>query len=167
LIIRTALIEDAKTISAIRRQNGVREGVLALTSERLDTTTDFLKSLSNDDRAFVAVENQEVAGIAVMLKNTSPLRGHSAAVAIMVDPAYQGIGIGKALMQRIVEESSTILNLHRLELLVLTDNTPAIQLYKKFGFVIEATRKHAAVKNGIFVDEYLMGLVRPKEAEQC
>ena len=54
--IRPVAIEDADQISRIRRLNGVREGVLALTSERLDATVDFIKSLSDDDRAFVSVE---------------------------------------------------------------------------------------------------------------
>jgi putative acetyltransferase len=40
---------------------------------------------------------------------------------------------------------------------VLTENKAAINLYKKFGFKIEATRKNAAVKDGKFVDEYFMG----------
>lgn len=159
LIIRPAVIQDAENISRIRRQNGVREGILALTSERLSVTTDFLNSLSDEDRAFAAVEDDEILGIAVIVKTRSPMRGHSASVAIMVDSDHQGRGVGKALMQQIVDESEKNLKLHRLELLVLIDNTPAIELYRKFGFEVEATKKHAAVKNGRFVDEYLMGRI--------
>ncbi len=162
--IRPVFIEDAEAISRIRRQDGVREGILALTSERLDKTTDFLKSLSDDDRAFVDVEDCGLVGMAVILKNREPQRGHSAGIAIMVDPDYQGRGIGKALMKRIIDEADNVLKLHRLELLVLTDNTSAIGLYKKFGFTIEATKKHAAVKDGSFVDEYLMARINRKES---
>ena len=155
--IRPVAIEDADQISRIRRLNGVREGVLALTSERLDATVDFIKSLSDDDRAFVSVEKGEVAGMAVMLRNRCSTRRHSAKLAIMVAPYCQENGIGTALMK-----ADNKLGLRRIELLVLTDNIPAINLYKKFGFKTEATRKNAAVKDGKFVDEYFMGRINKK-----
>jgi putative acetyltransferase len=162
LEIRPVSINDAEQISKIRRLNGVREGVLALTSERLDVTLDFIKSLSDDDRAFVAAEKGEVAGIAVMLKNRCFRRRHSAKLAIMVAPDWQEKGIGTALMKKLTGDADGTMGLRRIELLVLTDNSPAINLYKKFGFKIEATRKNAAVKEGKFVDEYFMGRISEK-----
>ncbi|MCE5201760.1 MAG: GNAT family N-acetyltransferase [Synergistaceae bacterium] len=164
--IRPVKIEDADDISRIRRQDGVREEVLALSSERLQVTIDFLKSLSSDDRAFVAVENDELVGMATMLKNKSSRRSHSATLSIMVDRDFQGRGIGSALMGRLLDEADNVLKLHRLELLVLIDNTAAIELYKKCDFRIEATRKHAAVKDGRFVDEYLLGRINKKGVSQ-
>ena len=156
--IRPVSTEDAEQISHIRRLNGVREGVLAVTSERLDVTVDFINSLSEDDRAFVAVEKKgEIAGMAVMLKNRCFRRRHSAMLAVMVAPYYQEKGIGTALMKKLMDEADGELCLHRIELLVLTENKAAINLYKKFGFKIEATRKNAAVKDGKFVDEFFMG----------
>lgn len=161
--IRPVSIKDSEQISRIRRLNGVREGILAITSERLDVTVDFIKSLSDDDRAFVAVEeNGEIAGMAVMIKNRSYIRRHCAMLAVMVAPDYQEKGIGTALTKKLTDEADKKLNLHRIELLVLTDNLPAINLYKKFGFTIEATRKKAAVKEGRFVDEYFMGRISKK-----
>lgn len=160
--IRTVSIQDAENISRIRRLNGVREGVLAVTSERLDATVNFIRSLSEYDRAFVAVENGEIAGMAVMLKNRCFTRRHSAKLAVMVAPYYQEKGVGSSLMRRLMDEADEKLGLRRIELLVLTDNIPAISLYKKFGFKIEATRKNAAVKDGKFVDEYFMGRVNKK-----
>jgi len=163
LQIRPIAIEDAEQISRIRRLDGVREGILAVTSERLDVTVNFIKSLSDDDRAFVAVEKKdEIAGMAVIVKNKCFKRRHSAMLAIMVAPYYQEKGIGTTLMKRLLDEADEKLFLRRIELLVLTDNTPAINLYKKFGFKIEATRKNAAVKDGRFVDEYFMGRINKK-----
>jgi len=78
-------------------------------------------------------------------------------LAVMVAPYYQEKGIGTALMKTLLDEADGELSLYRIELLVLTENNAAINLYKKFGFKIEATRKNAAVKDGKFVDEYFMG----------
>ena len=160
--IRKISIEDTEQISRIRRLNGVREGVLAVTSERIDVTANFIGSLSECDRALAAVENGEVAGMAVILKNKCSTRRHSAKLAVMVAPYYQEKGIGTALIKKIIQEADEVLDLKRIELLVLTDNVPAIKLYKKFGFKIEATRKNAAVKEGKFVDEYFMARINKK-----
>ena len=133
--IRPIAIEDAEQISRIRRLDGVREGILAVTSERLDVTVNFIKSLSDDDRAFVAVEKKdEIAGMAVIVKNKCFKRRHSAMLAIMVDHYKKEKGIGTALMKRLLDEADEKLFLRRIELLVLTDNTPAINLYKKFKY---------------------------------
>lgn len=153
---------DAEVVSRIRRRDGVREGVLALTSERLEASQEFIASLGSGDRAFAALENGELAGMAVMLGNRTPKRRHCASVAVMVDTDFQGRGIGRELMSRLVDEADNVLNIRRLELLVLTDNVTAIKLYERFGFKIEAVRKHAAVKNGKFVDEYFMARINDK-----
>jgi len=162
LDIRPVRLEDAAGISRIRREDGVREEVFALSSERLSVTLDFLNSLTNEDRVFVAVENNELIGMAALLKNRCHKRSHCGSVTTMVDKDFQGRGIGKALMTRIIDEADNALKLRRSELLVLTDNAPAIQLYKKFGFKIEATRKRAAVKDGKFVDEYFLARINRK-----
>lgn len=161
LEIRPVIIEDAETISRIRRQDGVREGVLALTSERLEATVDFLKCIGGEDRAYAAIEGNDLLGIAVLLNNKSPRRPHCATVAVMVDADYQGRGIGKLLMRHLVDQADNLLKLHRLELYVLADNVPAISLYQKLGFNIEATRKHAAAKDGKFINEYFLGRINP------
>ena len=55
---------------------------------------------------------------------------------------------------------NTWLNLKRLELEVYTDNVPAIRLYGKFGFTIEGTLVDFAVRDGQYVDVYLMARLR-------
>ena len=48
------------------------------------------------------------------------------------------------------------LMLKRVEISVFTDNGRAVRLYESLGFVVEGTKRYAAVKNGIHADEYLM-----------
>jgi putative acetyltransferase len=50
--------------------------------------------------------------------------------------------------------------LKRIELEVYVDNEIAINLYKKFGFNIEGKMKCYAIKNGKFVDAYLMARIK-------
>ena len=79
--IRPVTIRDAEAIAEIRRQDGVREGVLGLSSERVAVTEDFLRSFGERDRGFVAVENGETVGFAVMLANREECRAHSGFIA--------------------------------------------------------------------------------------
>ena len=52
------------------------------------------------------------------------------------------------------------LNLTRLDLCVYVDNSPAIVLYKKFGFDIEGTHRRFAYRNGEYVDAHVMARLR-------
>lgn len=160
MIIRDARTEDAENISAIRRQKDVRETVLALTSERLEATLDFLDEVKGRGRAFVAEKDGAVVGLCALMLCRPLRRGHCAELVVMVDAEHQMSGIGKALMKRALAEADDVLKLHRLELSVVTENKPAISLYEKLGFKIEATKKSSCIKGGRFADEYLMGRVR-------
>ncbi|WP_133154143.1 GNAT family N-acetyltransferase, partial [Vibrio sp. 10N.261.49.E11] len=48
------------------------------------------------------------------------------------------------------------INIKRMELTVYTDNERAINLYKKFGFVIEGESAGFAFRNGEYVAVYHM-----------
>jgi len=157
--IRPARLEDAADIAAIRREDGVRENILAVTSERTSDVRRFLSALGPDDRAFVAVCEGATTGMAVLLHSTAPRRAHCASIAVMVGAENQGVGVGSALLKRLLDEADRELCLHRLELLVLADNSAAISLYRKNGFSIEARRRHAAVRNGDFADEFMMARI--------
>lgn len=162
--IRPVTISDAEAIAEIRRQDGVREGVLGLSSERASVVEDFIRSFGERDRGFVAVENGEIIGFAELRSNKEESRAHSAFIAVMVEREFQQRGIGDKLLSRLIECADGELALHRLELLVITDNERAIKLYKRHGFEIEATKRRAAVVEGRFADEYLMGRLRHEEA---
>lgn len=162
MIIRPTKREDAEALAAIRRQDGVRENVLALSSERSNVTRDFIDSLAGGGYGFTAEKDGKVAGIAVILLNKHPRRTHCATIAIMVDTFFQGRGVGTALLKKVTEVADRELGLHRLELSVLADNERAIKLYKKFGFEVEATKKNSCIKAGAFADELYMGRIAPK-----
>jgi len=85
-----------------------------------------------------------------------PRRRHVGQIGMAVRDDWQGRGVGSALMQAAIELSEKWLNLKRLELEVYTDNPPAIQLYKKFGFKVEGTLACFAFRDGQFVDAYMM-----------
>jgi [ribosomal protein S18]-alanine N-acetyltransferase len=69
---------------------------------------------------------------------------------IGVDPAYQGQGIGRRLVSKLLELASGSV----IFLEVRTDNAPAIRLYESFGFVNVGLRRRYYRASG--ADAYTM-----------
>lgn len=162
--IRAIRLEDVEGINALRVMDGVRENILGITSERINRSKNFIEGLGNNVHMYVAeeVENGEskiVGTISLHVSESHRLR-HSGSIGIMVHKDYQGRGIGKKLMATVIDLSDNWLMLKRLELGVFIDNERALSLYKSFGFEIEGTKKCSAIRNGEYVDEYIMGRIR-------
>lgn len=70
---------------------------------------------------------------------------------IAVDPAAQGRGIGRALLNDLIASAATA---HRILLEVRTDNVPAISLYESVGFTRMGIRRRYYQPSG--ADAYTM-----------
>ena len=156
MLIRPIRIEDASDINRMRIMNGVRENILGIASERISDAEAFIKALSQDDHLLVAEVDGIVVGCVGLQASSKPRARHTGAMGIMVHADYQKQGVGKSLMTAILDIADNWLKLKRVELSVFVDNEAAIALYQKMGFVIEGTKKYGAVRNGQYVDEYLM-----------
>ncbi|MBU3144045.1 GNAT family N-acetyltransferase [Clostridium sp. CF012] len=159
-IIRPVKIEDAVFINELRRQDGVRENIMSITSERVTRTQGFINGLTDNDHMLVAEVEEDgvkrVVGVASLSVNKSNRERHSGSIGLMVSRDYQREGIGRALMNNLIDIGDKWLMLIRIELGVFTDNERAINLYKSLGFEIEGTKKYAIIRNGKYDDEYLM-----------
>ncbi len=157
--IRPIRKEDAPYLNSIRLLPGVREGTLALPSERLESTQKWLDNMSADEHHFVAEIDGEVVGVAGITLGKGRMR-HVAKLGIMVHDDHWGKGIGSALMEALVDLCDRWLNVVRIELIVNADNERAINLYRKFGFVEEGRQAKAVFKNGEYADLIMMARVR-------
>lgn len=73
---------------------------------------------------------------------------------------YRGKGIGTFAVSSMAYHAFFNLNLRRLQLEVLDYNTVAQRLYAKVGLIEEGRKRKAVFKNGHYVDEIIMGLLR-------
>ena len=81
---------------------------------------------------------------------------HRAVMGISVLKDYWGCGLGSFLMQMAVDQAKAN-GFEQLELGVFSDNSRAIHLYEKFGFVRCGTMPHAfKLKDGTYRDEIMM-----------
>ena len=74
----------------------------------------------------------------------------------MVNPNFHSMGIGSALMNKLLEYCNNIFKIKKIELSVFSSNKKAIRLYKKYGFSIEGIKRQSVLINGKFEDEIFM-----------
>jgi len=133
-VLRDATLDDLIEVVRLVRELAVYE---RLAHEMVATELDFASALfGSHPRAFamLAEVDGKPVGLALWFYNFSTFLGrHGIYVEdVFVDPAYRGLGIGKAffvhLARRAVAE-----NCGRMEWAVLDWNTLAIDFYKKMG----------------------------------
>lgn len=85
----------------------------------------------------------------------------SAVLHIMIgNTADQGKGIGSFAIISMLNHAFFNMNLHRVELKVLTSNMRARHVYEKCGFSKEGILRNAVFKNGEFVDILLYSILK-------
>jgi L-phenylalanine/L-methionine N-acetyltransferase len=110
----------------------------------------------------VACAGYNVIGSLDLVISSNLRMRHVARISsVAVHPSYQGKGVGSALVKAALNLADNWLNLHRLELVVYTDNEAAIALYRKFGFVVEGRLSQMAFRAGRYVDVHIMGRLTP------
>ncbi|MEG1602669.1 MAG: GNAT family N-acetyltransferase, partial [Cloacibacillus sp.] len=84
-----------------------------------------------------------------------------ATLRIIVDPKWQGQGLGKLLMETALHLADDELMMERVEVEIPTDNVNALKLCKSTGFKVEGVAKDFMMTpDGRYVDAYLMAHCR-------
>ncbi|HMK94588.1 MAG TPA: GNAT family protein [Candidatus Limnocylindrales bacterium] len=129
------------------------------TRERIEGWTNNIDF--NDVLTVVAVVEEidvtRIVGLASLKFNPLEVFKHKAELAITVHDDYQNLGVGTALINRLVDLARKK-NLKKIFLTVNTENARAIHVYQKTGFEIEGILRKDICLNGKYLDEYLMAL---------
>ena len=107
---------------------------------------------------FVAIDSDgEILGTYIIKPNQIDLGNHIANCGYMVNPKYQGRGIGKLLCEHSIVFAKDKGYLGIQFNIVVSTNTIAVALWKKLGFeIIGTTPKGFRHKSLGFVDTYIM-----------
>ena len=107
---------------------------------------------------FVAVAADcNIVGTYIIKPNHIDLGNHIANCSYMVNPDYQGKGTGKLLCQHSIEYAKQKGYIGIQFNVVVSTNTAAIKLWKKFGFeIIGTTPKGFRHREWGLVDTYIM-----------
>ena len=159
--VRHAEAPDADTLHAIFTDPEVMHWLIDVPYVPQTQTRKQVVELPDGRYMLVACAGDEVVGALGFGVNTAPRVRHVGRLGpIAVARAWQGCGVGSALMRAATDLADNWLNLVRLELLVIDGNDAAIGLYRRFGFEIEGTLRAFGFQAGRYVDVHTMARLR-------
>lgn len=166
LTVRSAEERDAEAMLDYVRKTSEETHYLIRYPEEIDFTLDKEKQIIGDilnaeDAAwFVAFDGDRAVGNCAISRHGDRIKvRHRCDLAIALEQAYCGLGLGTQLMTMAVHLAEEM-GFEQLELGVYADNERAMALYRKMGFR-ECGRLPGAfrLKDGTHIDEITM--VRP------
>lgn len=107
----------------------------------------------------LAMDGEEIAGIATINSSAKIKARHDGELGIVVAKRYQGQGIGTELIRQLIQWAKGNGVTTRLSLDTRADNVKAVELYMKFGFVVEGCRRNSTLLDGKYYDLYVMGMM--------
>lgn len=103
-----------------------------------------------------AISGEEVVGLIGLLQRENQSSKHCGYVISMwVKPQFRGQGIAKSLLTKLQNDAPK-LGLKKLSLQVTSTKTAAFGLYQDLGFKTVGLLKNNLLKDGKYLDEYLM-----------
>jgi putative acetyltransferase len=158
--VRRTEASDARAIKELYECENAYSGTLQLPHPSLALWEKRISNIPDSVYSYVATVDGEVVGNLGFMIEINPRRRHVASFGMGVKDDKQGLGIGSALLATALDLADNWLNLKRIELTVYVDNERAINLYKKFGFVMEGESQAYAFRNGVYVSVYHMARVK-------
>lgn len=153
--IRAIEPEDWPDITEVFNQPGVIAGTLQLPFRSGAFQRKRIEDAAPGRVHLGAVLGGKVIGTAALVR-LEQRRAHVGTIGMGVHDAYQGRGVGGALLAALLGVADRWLALRRVELTVYADNARAIGLYEKHGFVHEGRHRDFAFRDGAYVDALAM-----------
>ena len=123
IVIRSAEPSDAAAISALIGMPGTFENLLQVADAPVASRLEFLQKIDPQGCRLVAVAGDEIVGNAgLFAQHTTLRRMHARGLGISVHPEWQGRGVGRKLMARLLDWADNWANVLRIELHVHADN---------------------------------------------
>lgn len=159
ITIRPVEPEDWPDIAEIFDQPAAIAGTLQMPFRSRAFQRERAETRPKDALQLAAVIDGKVIGTAGLARLENR-RSHVGTIGMAVHDAFAGRGAGSALMAALLEVADRWMGLRRVELTVYADNTRAIGLYERFGFVREGLHTAFALRDGEFVDALAMARLR-------
>jgi len=86
--------------------------------------------------------------------------GNATLARVAIAPAFRGKKLTVPMLNLVINEAFRYPQLLRLELNVYSFNRPAIQAYKRLGFLVEGTRRSSAAAGNERWDTIMMAILR-------
>lgn len=158
-LIRQPRVEDAERLIEYSRL------VFASTDQLLTTLEEYTITPANekmwisgmvenpDNYVVLAEIENTIIGFLFFVGNTKSKTSHTGEFGVNVHPDFQGLGVGRALVEQMLAWATSHQKIEKVYLTVFASNVKAIKLYQSLGFVEEGRYiKGARQLNGAYVD---------------
>ncbi len=161
IAIRPATVDDADACARVFSDRSTSNGTLQHPYTAAEIWRSRLASnLGTRQITLVATVNGRVIGNAGLHPvSDHPCVKHVCSIGIGIAHAYQGRGVGRALMNACLDFAERWANYGRIELTVHADNPRAIKLYESLGFMHEGRLHDYSFREGGYVDALMMARV--------
>lgn len=165
VIIREATKEDAQLMIDFYNVVGGETDFLSFGEN------EFIKNLAeygvfleatreeNNSIILIAEIDNKIVGIASINSSPKARFKHLGEFGIVIAKQYCGLGLGRKIMDYLIEWSNKNGITKKITLVTSEDNHRAIDLYKKVGFEVEGILKKDNYVNGIYGNTIMMGLI--------
>ena len=160
LVLREARTEDAPALAAAEAETARTPGFLVSRPDELQTAAFAAKITHLAVHGCYLVAERDGRAVGHALLDPSPMgaRQHVFQLTIVVHPGHTGQGIGRQLMQVLLDWAEADARVGKIELRVRAGNRRAIRLYKHFGFREEGRfRMQNRLPDGSYLDDITMG----------
>lgn len=139
----------------VRMYGGVLGGAPARSPEKSHEWAVWLKS--HPFAKIIEVDGRPIGAVRLHSLSTDDRK---ARLAIgLFSTAFLGKGVGRIAISMTLDHAFGAMGLHRVDLRVLSFNTRAIRCYQACGFVHEGTEREAALIDGEWHDDWMMGIL--------
>jgi RimJ/RimL family protein N-acetyltransferase len=107
---------------------------------------------------FIAEVDSKLVGKIDFKKGNNKKTSHQGAFAMIILPEYRNYGIGRALLETLINWAKNNSKIEKVCLEVMEDNLGAIKLYKNLGFFEEGRKAKGVKLEGGYQDLILMAL---------
>jgi L-phenylalanine/L-methionine N-acetyltransferase len=161
LVIRHVKEQDHEAVHEILTSPHVLSGSMRVPFAPLQQTRERLTPTRGIYQLVAEAEDRVVGFGELITYPDEPRHRHAGEINMVATHAdWIQTGVGRALLDALIDLADNWLNLTRLGLFVFTDNTHAVRLYERVGFVIEGTMPRMGFGAGVWMDAYMMGRLR-------
>lgn len=161
--IRHGILTDAESLIDIQNKVIVEEDYLLLTSGELNKTIEeqreWIRKVQENPKEtiIVATYKDTVVGWLVFQEQNRKRMAHVGTFVIMINKEHRGLGIGRMLIEALIDWAKENAFIEKISLGVFSTNESAIALYKSMGFLEEGRKiKQFKIRDNTYVDDVLM-----------
>ncbi|MCK4934777.1 MAG: GNAT family N-acetyltransferase [Simkaniaceae bacterium] len=155
LTFRLSEKQDALPLKLWLQEPGILKGFPMINEREVDDAIRIWLSYIPKKSTLTALLNGKACGMANLYLQPNKKLSHQCLFVIVVDKEYRGQGVGRRLLEELINLAKQQFHIEILHLEVYEHN-PAFHLYSKLGFTEYGRQKNYLKENGVYHTKILM-----------